>query len=127
MTGVVARIGNRVPTVSTIGPFTAPPARKLRDLQPLAWPAALPSTNQPPPARSQSLAQPRAGVEAEEGAAANRIPLGSECRRLADHLQVAPYFGQTTPGLERGASAVPEHQVHRLACAVARVHRGEPA
>src|SRR5437868_15196513 len=76
---------------------------------------------------SRPLAQPRAGVEPEEGAAADRIPLRSERRRLADHLQVAPHFGQATRGLERGASAVPEHQVHRLACAVARMHRGEPA
>jgi hypothetical protein len=37
-----------------------------------------------------ALAQPRAGVEPEEGAAADRIPLRSERRRLADHLQVAP-------------------------------------
>src|SRR6185312_8891535 len=73
------------------------------------------------------LAQARAGVETEEGAAADRIPLRSERRCLADHLQVAPHFGQPAPGLERGASAVTEHQVHRLAGAVARVHRGEPA
>src|SRR5262244_1335953 len=78
------------------------------------------------PARGR-LAQPRAGFEPEEGAAADRIPLRSERRRLADRLQVAPYLGQATLGLERGASAVPEHQVHRLACTVARMHCGEPA
>jgi len=44
------------------------------------------------PARGR-LAQPRAGFEPEEGAAADRIPLRSERRRLADHLQVAPYLG----------------------------------
>src|SRR4029079_11476843 len=43
------------------------------------------------------LAQPRPGVEAEEGAPTNRIPLRSERCRLADHLQVAPHFGEATP------------------------------
>src|SRR5262245_24119333 len=63
------------------------------------------------------LAQPWARVEPEECPAADRIPLRSERRRLADHLQVAPHLGQPALGLERGAPAVPEHQVHRLACA----------
>src|SRR5439155_15717766 len=42
-------------------------------------------------------------------------------------MQVAPAFGEAARALERGAAAVPVHQIHRLARAVAGIDRGEPA
>src|SRR5262245_2495327 len=101
------------------------PSRKLRSSSVSANRCATPRWPLPP--STAGSAQARAGVEPEEGAAADRIPLRRERRRLPDHLQVAPNFSQTTLGLERGAATVAEHQVHRLARGITRMHRGEPA
>src|SRR5271169_4287732 len=45
----------------------------------------------------------------------------------ADDVLVAPAFGEAARALERRAAAVPVHQVHRLARAVAGVDGGQPA
>src|SRR5688572_6710992 len=73
------------------------------------------------------LAQARPRVHVEQDPATDRKPLGHDCDRLADDLEIAPALGQATLTPVRRAAALPVDQVHRLARAVGGVHRGQPA
>ena len=62
-----------------------------------------------------TLPQARSRVDAEQDAAADRIPFRRDRHCLTDDMQVAPAFSEPAFALERRAAAVAVDQVHRLA------------
>src|SRR5213082_524941 len=70
-----------------------------------------------------SLPQAGARVDPEIDPAADRVPLRRDRDGLADGVQIAPALGEAALALERGAAAVPVHQLHRLPRTVAGIGR----
>jgi hypothetical protein len=63
----------------------------------------------------------------KEDATAHREPLERERDRPGDDVEIGPALGQAARALERRATAVPVHQVHRLASAVGGRGHGQAA